>query len=109
MDWTAQIDGYCERLDGAFWAEPLNAWTNLAFLLAAWVMARRLRGARMQGARLPLARALVAVLAAYKDFSAPLRELFRHYQGAQDVFVRYEDLLRHLAPREAPTAGVGRG
>ena len=53
--------------------------------------------------------ALVAVLAAYKDFSAPLRELFRHYQGAQDVFVRYEDLLRHLAPEEAPTAGVGRG
>lgn len=53
--------------------------------------------------------ALVAVLAAYKDFSAPLRELFRHYQGAQDVFVRYEDLLRHLAPQAAPTAGVGRG
>ena len=39
MDWTASIDGYCERLDPSFWAEPLNAWTNLAFLLAAAVMA----------------------------------------------------------------------
>lgn len=27
--------GYCERIDGSFWAEPLNAVTNAAFLLAA--------------------------------------------------------------------------
>ncbi|SFI15485.1 Ceramidase [Bosea sp. OK403] len=27
--------GYCERLSGAFWAEPWNALTNGAFLLAA--------------------------------------------------------------------------
>lgn len=27
--------GYCERLDGGFWAEPLNAVTNAAFLVAA--------------------------------------------------------------------------
>lgn len=27
--------GYCERLSGAFWAEPLNAVSNAAFLLAA--------------------------------------------------------------------------
>ncbi|WP_306226262.1 ceramidase domain-containing protein [Bosea beijingensis] len=27
--------GYCERLDGSFWAEPLNAVTNAAFLAAA--------------------------------------------------------------------------
>lgn len=43
--------------------------------------------------------ALVAVLAAYKDFSAPLRELFRHYQSAEDVRVRYSEMLRHLAGR----------
>lgn len=40
--------------------------------------------------------ALVAVLAAYKDFSAPLRELLRHYQAAEDVRVRYLELLTHL-------------
>ncbi|WP_336814654.1 ceramidase domain-containing protein [Bosea sp. MMO-172] len=27
--------GYCERIDGSFWAEPLNAVTNGAFLVAA--------------------------------------------------------------------------
>lgn len=37
MDWTAPIDIYCERLAPGFWAEPLNAVTNAAFLLAAAV------------------------------------------------------------------------
>lgn len=50
------IDAYCERTSAAYWAEPVNAATNLAFLLAAWVMWRRTAG-------LPLARALCAVLA----------------------------------------------
>lgn len=35
MDWTAPVDIYCERLDPSFWAEPLNAVTNLAFIIAA--------------------------------------------------------------------------
>lgn len=34
--WTAAIDAYCERTSPAFWAEPLNAVTNAAFLIAAW-------------------------------------------------------------------------
>lgn len=50
------IDAYCERTSAAYWAEPVNAVTNLAFLLAAWVMWRRTVG-------LPLGRALSAVLA----------------------------------------------
>lgn len=36
--WNDPITGlYCERTSAAFWAEPLNAVTNLAFLLAAWI------------------------------------------------------------------------
>lgn len=45
MDWTAPIDIYCERISHAFWAEPLNAWSNLSFLVAGAVAvytARRL-------------------------------------------------------------------
>ncbi len=42
MDWTRAIDSYCERAGPGFWAEPLNAVTNLAFVLAALVMWRRL-------------------------------------------------------------------
>ncbi len=55
----SEIDGYCERLDSSYWAEPVNAITNLAFLIAAFIMWRRVRGQKM-----PLARVLVMILAA---------------------------------------------
>ena len=35
MDWSTPIDLYCERTDASFWAEPANALTNAAFLIAA--------------------------------------------------------------------------
>lgn len=56
MDWTRQIDSYCERLGPDYWAEPVNALTNLAFVIAAAIMWPRVRG-------LPLAQALCVVLA----------------------------------------------
>ncbi len=58
MDLTRQTIEYCERTDFSYWSEPINAVSNAAFLVAALVMAGRLRGAR-----LPLAWALVVVLA----------------------------------------------
>lgn len=53
-----QFDGYCERVDFSYWSEPVNAFTNAAFLIAAWVMWRRVRGAD-----LPLARLMCVILA----------------------------------------------
>ena len=32
------VDHYCERTDPGIWAEPLNALTNLAFIIAAWLL-----------------------------------------------------------------------
>jgi hypothetical protein len=58
MDWFAPVDIYCERTGPDYWSEPVNALTNAAFLIAAFVMARRLRGQD-----LPLAWLLVAILA----------------------------------------------
>ena len=49
MDLTRSIDAYCERLDPGLWAEPWNAVTNLAFLLAAAVMWRRTGGRGLGG------------------------------------------------------------
>ncbi len=41
MNWFAPVDGYCERIDASFWSEPLNAITNIFFLVAAiWVLRR---------------------------------------------------------------------
>lgn len=55
MNWSRSIDAYCERLDASYWAEPLNAVTNLAFIIAALVMWRRSAG-------LPMGRVLAATL-----------------------------------------------
>jgi len=51
MDLTRQMDLYCERLDPGFWAEPLNAVTNLSFILAALFCWAMLGGKRDLGAR----------------------------------------------------------
>ena len=47
MELTAYIDGCCERIDPSFWAEPVNAITNAAFLIAAVVMWQRSKGVAM--------------------------------------------------------------
>jgi len=44
MAWLDPVDGYCERLGPEYWAEPVNAVTNAAFLIAAAVMWPRVRG-----------------------------------------------------------------
>ncbi len=44
MDWLAKVDAYCERLGPEYWSEPVNAVTNLAFVIAAAVMWRHARG-----------------------------------------------------------------
>ena len=56
MELMREIDIYCERMGPAFWAEPINAVSNGAFLVAALVMWRR--------APQPVCRALSGVLAA---------------------------------------------
>lgn len=53
--WSEQIDAYCERTDFSFWAEPVNALTNVAFLIAAVVIWPRTKD-------LALGRALAVVL-----------------------------------------------
>ncbi|MEM7596050.1 MAG: ceramidase domain-containing protein [Pseudomonadota bacterium] len=58
MEWTRQIDIYCERLDASYWAEPINALTNAAFLFVAAFMAYRLRETAS-----PIAWGLVFILA----------------------------------------------
>ncbi len=51
MELNRQIDLYCERLDPSFWAEPVNAVSNLSFILAALLCWAVLGGKRDLGAR----------------------------------------------------------
>ncbi|MDD2988810.1 MAG: ceramidase domain-containing protein [Zoogloea sp.] len=41
MSWAEHIDLYCERTDASLWSEPLNALSNLGFLLVAVVLWKR--------------------------------------------------------------------
>ena len=38
--WFNSVDIYCERLDASFWAEPINAITNLSFIVAGYFIYR---------------------------------------------------------------------
>ena len=60
--WNKQLFSYCERaLDGAFWAEPLNAISNAAFWIAAGLaLALWLRTARAD--RLAIDLVLIALV-----------------------------------------------
>lgn len=41
--------------------------------------------------------ALVAVLAAHKDFSSPMNDLFAYYQMVEDTRIRYREILHYFA------------
>lgn len=38
MDWLQPLDQYCERVTPEFWGEPLNAFSNAAFIIAGLVL-----------------------------------------------------------------------
>lgn len=62
MSWTSQIFAYCERgRDVAFWAEPLNAISNAAFLIAAAIALQAWR-ARPLGSRGGVELALITLV-----------------------------------------------
>lgn len=45
MDLFAHVDNYCERTDPSLWAEPLNAISNLAFIVLGLLLWQQLRNA----------------------------------------------------------------
>lgn len=52
--------------------------------------------------------ALIAVIAAQKEFSSPLKELFRYYQEAANVSIRFQEIVKFLgAKKEKPIWLVG--
>lgn len=57
-----QGSNYCERLDGTFWAEPLNAVSNAAFLLAALLAFLLLRRQGRRDRPVETLTALVAII-----------------------------------------------
>jgi hypothetical protein len=80
MSWTEAVDGYCERTDPSSWSEPVNALTNAAFLIAAFVMWQRTRGTGPA-----LAYGMVAILTAIGIGSFLFHTLATRWAAAADV------------------------
>lgn len=51
MNLNEHVDQYCERVSAAFWAEPVNAISNLSFLIAALAIWRMLAPDRAAAGR----------------------------------------------------------
>ena len=81
QDWTRYIDGYCERMEPGFWGEPLNAVTNLAFIVAAWVVWRGTSDCRNS-----IIRALAVILASVGIGSFLFHTLATAWASTLDVF-----------------------
>ncbi|MGQ0674097.1 MAG: ceramidase domain-containing protein [Hyphomicrobium sp.] len=97
MDWHAQIFRYCERgTDAGFWAEPLNAATNAAFIVAAILAALEL--ARRPDARhRPGAWLLVALLFAMGIGSFLFHTYATRWAGYADTLPIGLFMLAYLA------------
>mgnify|MGYP005609753145 CR=1 FL=1 len=78
MRWTDVVDNYCERLGPGYWAEPLNAVTNAAFLIAALLVWRRTAG-------LPVARLLAMILFVIGVGSLLFHTFATRWAGVADV------------------------
>jgi len=104
MEWMQEVDAYCERLGPGLWAEPLNALTNAAFVIAAFVMWRRVRG---QG--LPLVGALIAILTVIGLSSGLWHTAARAYSGALDSVSILVFILVYLFAANRYFFGLSKG
>jgi hypothetical protein len=59
---VAVIDLYCERTAPGFWAEPVNALTNIGFVIAAWLIWRCARREQAQDASVVVLTALIVAI-----------------------------------------------
>ena len=76
------IDIYCERTGPAFWSEPVNALTNLAFFVAAFALWRL---ARREGTLDPGTGLLISILAAIGAGSFAFHTLATRWAAIADV------------------------
>ena len=101
MNWFAPVDGYCERIDGSFWSEPLNAITNIFFLVAAiWVL-------RREGLN-STARILAIILGMIGFASFLFHSFAQTWAGALDVLLILLFTLFYLFAASKDFLGVPR-
>ncbi len=89
------VDIYCERTDAAFWSEPINAVTNLAFLISAWA-AWQLQARHPDNPATGLTRALIVIIALVGLGSLAFHTFGTRWAGLLDVVPILAFMLTYL-------------
>ncbi len=115
MSLADSVMGYCERTGPEFWAEPVNALSNVSFAIAACLLAWTLQRSRPAGRGWPASiAALPALLALVAVCSFLFHTLARVWAGLADQLsillfgcVFLYAFLRHVAGLAAGAALAG--
>lgn len=98
------LDFYCERTSEDFWAEPMNAWTNIGFIIAGtWALWKWLRLQKQNPAqtrRRPLIMACLLILVGIGSFAFHTFADNRTYFGDLiPIFIFTSTYLYHSSRR----------
>lgn len=106
MDLWRSVDLYCERTGPEFWSEPVNALSNVAFIVAAALIGRH---ARARGEVAPDAWLLAALVALVGAGSFLFHTLATVWAGWLDVIFILAFITRFWrASSPASRGGAGR-
>lgn len=100
MKFDTQIDLYCERLSPGIWAEPLNLFSNLAFIVGAVFIFKMYRGAGQRNVFLEILIGLLFLVgmgsAAFHSLATMAAQIADVTPIALMVFASLYYLLRRL-------------
>ena len=82
MNWTQAVDIYCERTGPGLLSEPVNAISNAAFFVAAWLA---WRAAKARGLADAPTLTLIGLTAAVGVGSTLFHTFAQRWAGAADV------------------------
>jgi len=102
--WWTKVDAYCERTGPEFWSEPLNALSNLAFLVAAAAAWRLLQQAPRRD---PAAAGLVALVALIGVGSFVFHTVATRWAAVADVAPIALFILLYLVAALRRVLGLG--
>jgi hypothetical protein len=102
--WWTPIDAYCERTGPEFWSEPLNALSNVAFLVAAAAAWRLLQRAPRRD---PAAAGLVALVAVIGIGSFLFHTVATRWAAVADVAPIALFILLYLVAALRRVLGLG--
>ena len=102
--WWTKVDAYCERTGPEFWSEPLNALSNLAFLVAAAAGWRLLQQAPRRD---PAAAGLVALVALIGVGSFVFHTVATRWAAVADVAPIALFILLYLVAALRRVLGLG--